>query len=108
MSAPPSRDGSSAARMYRLQANGQSLRAMANAVSTQALVSEAMTRKLLDAAREALAQSYELLEQVGRGRESAAWEAAGILERLQRQEAGRPDLRDLRDDTTGPARDRAS
>jgi hypothetical protein len=66
-----------------------SLRPSTAVMHTPALVSEATARKLLEATREALAQSYELLEQVGRGREFTAREAEGILERLHRQEAGR-------------------
>ncbi|OLT22947.1 hypothetical protein BJF78_32555 [Pseudonocardia sp. CNS-139] len=51
---------------------------------------EATTHELLDSARVALEHSYALLAQVRQGRESAAREAASILERLRQRESARP------------------
>ena len=80
---------SDASSMPPTRTRMRSLRATLNAVQSQVLVSEAMTRKLLDEATEALSRSYELLEQVRQGRESADREAACILERLQKDAVGR-------------------
>ena len=60
----------------------------AGAMPAQALMSEAVARKLVAAAVGAVARSQVLLEQVRRGRANSLREGESILERLSAQTVG--------------------